>query len=42
MRKTISAWKTGKKMVQFAALVLVSCASDENGKDYFVSSRNGS
>ena len=42
MRKTISAWKTGKKMVQFAALVLVACASDENGKDYFVSSRNGS
>ena len=29
-------------MVQFAALVLVACASDENGKDYFVSSRNGS
>ena len=38
--RPFSAWKTGKKMVQFAALVLVACVSDENGKDYFVSSRN--
>ena len=29
-----------RKMVQFAALVLLACALDVNGKDYFVSSRN--
>ena len=42
MRKSISAWKTGKKIGSEAALVLLACASDVNGKDYLVSTRYGS
>ena len=34
MRKSISAWKTGKKIGSEAALVLLACASDVNGKAY--------